>query len=670
MIIEYYKGHIGMEKLRDLLKVNSQGTTAYHIVEGAKNLGFEAKGVKCSLEDINEDNIVLPCIANVIINKTYKHYVVIYKIDFLKERILIADPANKLMYMSFDIFKSIFSGVLILLYPVSELPIDSTKNLKLNVFLFILKSHPILIKQLSILSIFITIFSIVCSLFLARLCDSITIYKSKDIILLVLILFIIMSFMKCLTKFFKDKVLLLINEKINLEFTLDTYNKILLLPYKNYRDKTTGDIVTRLLDVGINRKTCSNIFLTILIDLPLSIIATVFLISISMRLFIISLAILILYVIVMLMFKDYFDEEISDLKKKNINVTSYMIESINNFETVKGLRLYENMYSQFEKRFVSMLRKNYKYESVYYLQQFLKDIISECGLFLVYGIGAILVLKSDITFSSLLTFGTLLGYFFEPVQSMINLEKDIRELDLVLKRESELPVEDCSGITNELCHGNIEINKLSYTFDDQNNILDNINMNIKNGEKIMFVGSSGSGKSTLFKIIMKYYEVEREKVLINDIDINDYVTTNGICYISQNENLFTDSLYNNITLYENYNINKFIEICKICNVDEIVSKNRLGYNMLIEENGFNLSGGERQRIVLARTIIRNFNILIIDEGLNQIDVDMERKILKELFDKYRNRTIIVISHRLENLDLYDRKITLENGRIIEDISKV
>lgn len=670
MIIEYYKGHMEMENIRNLLKLNTQGTTAFHIVEGAKKIGFEAKGVKCNIEDMNEDNMVLPCIANVIINKTYKHFIVIYKIDFIKKRLLIADPSNKLMYISFDIFSSIFSGVLILLYPIDELPIENTKNLKLDLFLNIVKSHPILIKQISILSIFITIFSILCSFFLENICNSISIYGSKDVVIVILLLFIILSSIKCLTKFFREKVLLLLNEKIDLKLTLDTYNKVLLLPYKDYRSKTTGDIITRLIDVGVIKNTCSKIFLTLLIDLPLSLVATFFLLLINTQLFIISLVILILYVLVMLMFKDYFDESYTKLKKDNINVTSYMIESVNNFETVKGLKIFKDMYYQFEKRFVSMLRKKYSYESAFCLQQFLKELISECGLFLVYGMGALLVIKGDLSFSSLLTFGTLISYFFEPVQSIVNLEKDIRELDLVLKRQLDLSKKDDIGITDNIMKGDINICNLNYSYNEEIDILKNVNLKIKNGEKVVITGSSGCGKSTLVKILMKYYSVEREKITINNIDINDYNDSKGINYISQNENLYTDSLYNNITLYEKCSINKFIEICKMCNIDEIISKNRLGYNLLIEENGFNLSGGEKERIILARTLIRNFNILIIDEGLSQLDVNMERKILKNIFEKFKNKTIIVISHRLENIDLYNRRIYMKDGIVIDDAKKV
>ena len=152
------------------------------------------------------------------------------------------------------------------------------------------------------------------------------------------------------------------------------------------------------------------------------------------------------------------------------------------------------------------------------------------------------------------------------------------------------------------------------------------------------------------------------KFHIDKIDINDYQNSD-IVYVSQSEILFSDTVYNNI------DSNNIIDIAKICLVDEIIRKNKLGYNMLIEENGFNLSGGERQRIILARAIARDFNILIIDEGLSQVDINMERKIMKNLFMKYPGKTIIFISHRLENMDLFDQVIKIEKGQINDDLSK-
>jgi ATP-binding cassette subfamily B protein len=369
-----------------------------------------------------------------------------------------------------------------------------------------------------------------------------------------------------------------------------------------------------------------------------------------------------LYIIVILLFKDYFKESVTKIKKDSIEVTNYMIESISNYETVKGLKIKDDVYSQFEKKFVINLKNLFNYDNTMCLQRFLKSFISEGGRILIYGIGAIMVSNNSLTFASLLTFGVLLDYFYSPVQELVDLDVDIRNLDLVLDRLNDLSYDTkSSGVSNEILKGNIEFKNLIYSYNDKNNVLDDISLKIKEGEKVIVLGSSGSGKSTLFKILMKYYEINRGMVFVNDIDLNDYKDVDGINYISQNENLFTDSLYNNITLYNKLSIKNLKEITDLCEIDGIIKNNSLGYNMFIEENGFNLSGGERQRIVLARSLLKKFNILIIDEGLNQVDINLERRILKKLFSKFKNKTILIISHRVENLDLFDRKIVIENG---------
>ena len=186
----------------------------------------------------------------------------------------------------------------------------------------------------------------------------------------------------------------------------------------------------------------------------------------------------------------------------------------------------------------------------------------------------------------------------------------------------------------------------------------------------MIIGSSGSGKSTILKLLLKYYQTNKDNIYIDGIDINDYSTSNirqNISLISQNEFIFTDTIKNNITMNQNIDDNEFIEICKIVCLDEFANKLFLGYDTKLEENGVNLSGGQRQRIILARMLLQNKKIMLIDEGLNAIDIDLERKILKNIFSKYKDNTILIVSHRLKNLDLYDEVINLKNGNNIEII---
>lgn len=218
----------------------------------------------------------------------------------------------------------------------------------------------------------------------------------------------------------------------------------------------------------------------------------------------------------------------------------------------------------------------------------------------------------------------------------------------------------------------IEYKNLSYSYDDYNLVLSNINLKIQSNEKIMIIGDSGSGKSTLLKLLMKYHKVKRNCLFIDNIDINDYseeCLKNNICYISQKEMLFTDTLYNNLKLDRDISDEQLMSVVDTCYIKDIYRNSNLGINTLIEENGFNLSGGEAQRIVLGRSLLKDFNILIIDEGLNQVDISLERKILKNIFKLYHDKTIIVISHRTNNMDLYDRVVKMENGKVKENVIK-
>jgi ATP-binding cassette subfamily B protein len=210
--------------------------------------------------------------------------------------------------------------------------------------------------------------------------------------------------------------------------------------------------------------------------------------------------------------------------------------------------------------------------------------------------------------------------------------------------------------------GSIKINGLSYKFNDIV-VINNFNATINLGKKVLITGSSGCGKSTLAKIISGFLEVKRNKVFIGNNDINDFNLWNlreQITYVSQNEYLFNNSLYENINLKNARDKNKIIDISKCMLIDEIVSKNKNGFNMLLEENASNISGGERQRIILARTFLKNSNIYILDETFSEINIDKERVILKNIFEKFKDKTIIVISHRFDNNDLYDEIYNMEN----------
>ena len=659
MIIKHYKGYIDINELKEMCKTDKNGTTAYHLIETAKKCGFESYGVKCNLEDINKNNIILPCIAHVILNNSYKHYVVIKKIDYKKKKITVYDPIGTIKTYTYENFQKIFSNIIILLYPIKvikNIPNNSIKKFILE----ITKTSTKQLIQIIIISIFITLFSIIISFYLQYMVDNV---NNQGKIYFIFTIFLIIYIMKIISDFLRNKIIILVNQKIDFNLNYNTFKQIINLPYCYYKNNTTGEIISKINDLDVVRQVISKVAISIFIDLPLTLLSLIIMYILNEKLFIISLIIMLLYWLVLILFRNPLNEKIEDTTLAKADTTSYMVERINGYETLKGCNKEHIALKKFEDKYAALSNKIYDLDNCYNYQLLLKEIINDLGFIFIILIGILLVKDNIITIGQLLSFNSLLVYFLTPIRNIIDLDDSIKQSKIAIKKILNLYYDKKeNGILDKKMKGEIIFKDLSYTFNDTRNVLENINLKINQNSKVMVIGESGSGKSTLFKILKKYYTVPRDKVYIDNVDINDYQKSN-IVYVSQNEILFTDTISNNI------DSDNIIDISKICLVDEIVKNNQLGYNMLIEENGFNLSGGERQRIILARALANEFDILIIDEGLSQVDINMERKILKNLFKNYNDKTIIFISHRLENMDLFNQVIKLEKGRISDDLSK-
>ena len=659
MIIKHYKGYIDINELKEMCKTDKNGTTAYHLIETAKKCGFESYGVKCNLEDINKNNIILPCIAHVILNNSYKHYVVIKKIDYKKKKITVYDPIGTIKTYTYENFQKIFSNIIILLYPIKvikNIPNNSIKKFILE----ITKTSTKQLIQIIIISIFITLFSIIISFYLQYMVDNV---NNQGKIYFIFTLFLIIYIMKIISDFLRNKIIILVNQKIDFNLNYNSFKQIINLPYCYYKNNTTGEIISKINDLDVVRQVISKVAISIFIDLPLTLLSLIIMYILNEKLFIISLIIMLLYWLVLILFRNPLNEKIEDTTLAKADTTSYMVERINGYETLKGCNKEHIALKKFEDKYAALSNKIYDLDNCYNYQLLLKEIINDLGFIFIILIGILLVKDNIITIGQLLSFNSLLVYFLTPIRNIIDLDDSIKQSKIAIKKILNLYYDKKeSGILDKKMKGEIIFKNLSYTLNETRNVLENINLKINQNSKVMVIGESGSGKSTLFKILKKYYTVPRDKVYIDNVDINDYQESN-IVYVSQNEILFTDTISNNI------DSDNIIDISKICLIDEIVKNNQLGYNMLIEENGFNLSGGERQRIILARALANEFDILIIDEGLSQVDINMERKILKNLFENYNDKTIIFISHRLENMDLFNQVIKLKKGRISDDLSK-
>ena len=668
-IIRYYKGNVSISRLVELTHTDKTGTNFYNLKEAAQKIGLEALGYKID----NFENLLSlnkPFICQLIDNN-YEHFVVIYSIK--KTKVIMMDPAVGEKIISTEEFKALWTGYILVFSPVKRLLFYQEKKYLNQVIIDTIQKNKCIVLNILLLSMIFTITSCLYTSYFQIILDKV-VSSTKNNLLIVTFLFSMLLIIKSITNFFRTELLIYLNQKLDCSIFLKTFQKILLLPYSYYKNRTTGEMVSRINDLIYVKNILNKIILTVFLDLIILICCGILLVKINSILFVFLVLIILIYLIIFYIFRPVLKRMTEKNQRHSAKINSFLVESINGYETIKNMNMESQIKNQMEQFYVDALNDSFIYENISNLELFMKELVSLIGILLIEFIGFTFVMDNHLSIGKLLTFTVLASYFIEPIKNIIDLNKEYYYAINSLKRVNHLldiDTEDLSNNTQYEVQGNIQFHHLSFSYNNQKNILNDINLEIKAKDRVLILGNSGSGKSTMIKLLLKYYPIHKNMIYIDEIDLNDYSIQNirnNISCISQNEILYNDTIKNNIVLNRKISEQEFIEVCKISEVDQFVKNLFLGYDTKLEENGLNLSGCQRQRIMLARMLLKPSKIMLIDEGLNAIDINLERKILKKIFSKYSEKTIIVISHRLENLDLFQKVIHLKEGNIIEEYS--
>ena len=663
MIIKYYKGNVPLSRLRTMTYTTSEGVTAFHLIDAANKLGFISNGIKCNIEDLEN---FCPSIAHVTIDNIFNHFIVIYEVDTFLEEITVGDPAKGITTISFEEFKSIFNNLLITFKLKEQPPIYKNHSILniINSWIMPYKKSVVTILVISILIIFL---SLISSFYYQYLID----YMDKKY--LICILFLLIFLAKSLLNFIKNNLFIYFANKIDKDMTCDTFSKIINLPYLSFCNKIKGEYITRMNDLNNIRSFIVSSFTTVFVDIIVSIFSLIILFIINDFLTYIVLLMVFVFIFIIYFFKNNLLYLINEIKTKNDITSSIMVEGINGYETIKGINIEKYVTDDFKYNYESFLEKSVSYQKLVNKQQFIKESFYSIFYIIIMFFGIYNVSINNMSIGSLITYNTLLTLFLNPINEIFDLNYSFKEAYMSLKRIIELDEEQRvkSGV-KKLISKSIYFIHTRYTHMDKVKILNDISFNIAEGEKVVILGSSGSGKSTILKLLAKKYPIEDKQIYIGSIDINKCSINDfklNLSYVSQNETLFTKSIYENITLGKKVPNEILQSVINICCLDEILLKKHMNLFSLLEDNGSNLSGGERQVIILCRTLLFDTKIILIDEGLNQLDVLLERRILYNLFSFYKDKTFIVVSHRSDNIDLFNHLLQIDKGYVVKDINK-
>ena len=665
-LIRYYGGNMSLNRILDVTNTTKDGTNFYDLKMGAMEIGLTGKAYKVDnilkLYDVN-----MPFISQVIINNYY-HFVVVYKIN--KFKMTIMDPAKGMVNININEFKNMWTGNILLLEPYKKLPIYEEENYIVKVIREVIYKNKTMIINLLILTFLMTIFTCLYTYHFKIVIDNVLNTDNLNLLVITIIFLIILG-LKLSIGFLRNNLLLYFNQKIDLSVITTTISKIISLPYSYYKNKTTGEVISRINDLFYLKNVIAKIITTICFDLILAFITLVILFNINVNMTLLLLLITIIYGLVFLSTKDIIKSITNNIQNENAKVNSLLVESINSYETIKGLNLEAYFKKKNSLQYLDMINNNMILNKIVYSTEFIKDIFQGIIVILIIYLGVKYVMTDSITLGSLITYNSLLYFYLNPIRNLIDFYKEVYYVKNSLIRINNIlnfKEDNLDKKTNLEVLGNINIVNLNYKYLTNKTILNNINLSIPYKTKLLILGPSGTGKSTLLKIMYRYLDIDRDMLFINNYDINDYSLLDirsNITYINQHELIYTDTIRNNIILDRNISEKDFINICNLTYVVDIVKNNKLAYDMPLEENGANLSGGERQRIILARALLKRANYIFIDEGLNELDIDLERKILINIFNAFKNKTIIIVSHRLANIDLFDKVANFKDGMIKE-----
>ena len=670
-IIRFYGGEVPKEYLRELTHTTKEGVSLYNLLEGAKLLGFDAVGLTGNLEDIDVNN--LPCIVHFIVNKNYKHFVVLYEINIKKQQVTLMDPAKGKKIISFSEFNLLSSNNYLFLKPIKKLPLMLKKNIIYKNIKEVMKENKRILFLIIFLTISYFIINLISSFHFKYILEYAITYNISKNIFIITYLIIFLYLLKNTNSYLRNILLSKWTSIFDLKTTTLTYRQLLLLPYLYYKNRTTGEVISRFKDLNTIRTYISNFFCIITTDLITTIIFFTVMFNYNKKVTLLLLIPIFISILSTLILNKNKKRILPKINTSMDKTNSYIIEGISNVDTIKGFHLEKRMIDKFIIHYKNLLESIYKYNFKIETSNLIKSIINDSFLVIIYLIGSIEVINNKISLSSLIIYQTIFNYFINCFYHVTSLIEEYNSYKIALDRVEEIFMIHRDNFKNNYFYlsykldGDILFSNLNYKVGSKY-LFKDLNLSIKKGEKILLSGESGSGKSTLLKMLLRYIDVEFNHIKISGIDINHYHLENirsNITYVTSNEYLFNDTIKNNILLYKEIDEDKFLNVCSICSVDDIIKNSLTGYDSMIEENGFNFSNGERQRIILARSILRNSNIYIFDEALGGIDITKEKKILEGIFSYLKDKTVIVISHRFNNKKCFDRVLKLENGKIYE-----
>ncbi|HDP4406661.1 TPA: SAV1866 family putative multidrug efflux ABC transporter [Staphylococcus aureus] len=467
------------------------------------------------------------------------------------------------------------------------------------------------------------------------------------------------------------------SNKILYDIRKKLYNHLQALSARFYANNQVGQVISRVInDVEQTKDFILTGLMNIWLDCITIIIALSIMFFLDVKLTLAALFIFPFYILTVYVFFGRLRKLTRERSQALAEVQGFLHERVQGISVVKSFAIEDNEAKNFDKKNTNFLTRALKHTRWNAYSFAAINTVTDIGPIIVIGVGAYLAISGSITVGTLAAFVGYLELLFGPLRRLVasftTLTQSFASMDRVFQLiDEDYDIKNGVGAQPiEIKQGRIDIDHVSFQYNDNEApILKDINLSIEKGETVAFVGMSGGGKSTLINLIPRFYDVTSGQILIDGHNIKDFLTgslRNQIGLVQQDNILFSDTVKENILLGRpTATDEEVVEAAKMANAHDFIMNLPQGYDTEVGERGVKLSGGQKQRLSIARIFLNNPPILILDEATSALDLESESIIQEALDLLSKDRTTLIVAHRLSTITHADKIVVIENGHIVE-----
>lgn len=671
-IAKYYGKTFTISRIREAIGTGQKGTTLLGLKRGAESLGFNAKAGRVSAEVLEKDGAVqLPAIIHW---KGY-HYVILY--GRKGKKYVVADPAIGMRYITRkELMEAWTSYIILLLEPDPVRFAEQTEDKLGSVGRFVQRVLPYraVLLQAALFSIVVGLLSLASPFLIQILTDDVLIRGDTDLLTGVAIAVIVMQLISGGLRLAQYNLIAHFAQRLELGLILEFARQILRLPLTYYEARRSGEIVSRLRDIQQVNHLISQAIVSLPSQFFVAVLSFSFMLFYSGKLTLIAILIAIAMTISTTMFLPTLRQKVRSVLVLETENQGTLVESFKGALTIKTTAAAPQLWEELQTRFGTLANFTLRTIQIAVFNQVFSALVSGIGGIVLLWVGSTLVINRQLSIGQLLAFNSMNGNFLSLVSLVITLVDEFARAQTAMQRlteiieatpedaaESRKPFADLPSDADITCFN------LNFHHVGRVDLLEDFSLTIPGGKVTALIGKSGCGKSTLSKLIASLYVPQSGTIRVGLYNLHDLAldcVRQQIILIPQEAHFWSRSIIENFRLGNpDLTFEQIVTACQIAGADEFISKLPDSYQTILGEFGANISGGQRQRLAIARAIVTDPPILILDESTAGLDPVSETEVLNNLLAQRQGKTTILISHRPQVISRADWIVYLEQGQL-------